>query len=139
MNNERKALLELVNNLNDEQAGALCDFLKIIKRKNNEAEVESKPVESKPKELTYEELEAMSPYNKNKTMRMIGQQNTMVIFEREEIQQSIDEIMSSRGLLSTFYHNNDLFVSILDIFTYGVIEGKRIERQKKKATKGGNL
>lgn len=67
------------------------------------------------------------PYNKNETMKMIGNQNVCCMLGKEEFK-AIDDIAKARP-------NSFTSDAAIDIFVYGYIQGKRAERQRRKGGK----
>lgn len=70
-----------------------------------------------------------NPYEKNETMRLLGNQNILTVFWRNnEVRKQINQIAEARP--GTF----GLEVAA-DIFALGYIHGKRAERQRRKRNK----
>ena len=74
--------------------------------------------------------EERNPYEASELMRMLGKQCVYRSYDSEAYA-DIREIVDARGYGERF---NSVFDLILDVFLYGCIKGKRIERAKKKAT-----
>ena len=67
-----------------------------------------------------------NPYEKNKTMKLLGKQFMVSVFwQNEEVHKAIEEIAEARP--HSFTIN-----AASDIFTLGYTEGKRAERAKRK-------
>ena len=67
-----------------------------------------------------------NPYEKNKTMKLLGKQFMVSVFlQNEEVRKAIEEIAEARPYSFTIE-------AAADIFTLGYIEGKRAERAKRK-------
>lgn len=67
-----------------------------------------------------------NPYEKNKTMKLLGKQIMVSVFlQNEEVRKAIEEIAEARPYSFTIN-------AASDIFALGYIEGKRAERAKRK-------
>lgn len=67
-----------------------------------------------------------NPYEKNKTMKLLGKQIMVSAFwQNEEVRKAIEEIAEARPYYFTIN-------AASDIFALGYIEGKRAERAKRK-------
>lgn len=74
--------------------------------------------------------EETNPYEASGLMRMLGKQSVYTSYD-SEVYADIREIADARGYGRRF---DSVFDLILDVFLYGCIKGKRMERAKKKAT-----
>lgn len=112
-------LLEKVSTLEPEAAVALYNMLLAFTEDNAE------PIE-KP------EPPDKNRYSQNQTMRLIGYQ---YIPDSERIKSGIEDIVTAYRLEDMVFKNKyNLYSYTLDIFNFGLIEGKRSLRAKKKAT-----
>lgn len=113
-------LLKKVETLNHEQAAAIYNFIMVMSNKEG-----STPKPKPP-------AEPINVYQANDTMRMLGYQ-----YRSEAAAEPIEDIVKAYGLQDSFYNNDlQLFSLINDVFNYGMIEGKRELRQRKKARSG---
>ena len=111
-------LLNKVKTLNHEQAAAIYNFIMVMSSKEG-----STPKPKPP-------ADPINVYQANDTMRMLGYQ-----YISEAAAEPIEDIVKAYGLQDLFYNNDlQLFSLINDVFNYGMIEGKRTLRQRKKAT-----
>lgn len=124
MNNteERKKLHELICSMNDEQADALCGMVESLMNLANKKQKKDPDVQPEPE---------ISPYEKNNTMRMLGNQ---CIMQYENDFQCVYDILEARGMKEAFKRSSNMQGTIIDVFMYGIITGKRAERARKKAT-----
>ena len=116
-------LLKKVETLNHEQAAAIYNFIMVMT-----SEEGSTPKPKPP-------AEPINVYQANDTMRMLGYQYPSDYANINRAKGCIEDIVDAYGLLGSFYNNDlQLFSLINDVFNYGMIEGKRSLRQRKKAT-----
>lgn len=64
-------------------------------------------------------------YNKNETMKLLGEQNGLLFWYGENVEKQIKDIAEARPYSFTFS-------SAADIFLLGYIHGKRAERKRKR-------
>lgn len=114
-------LLKKVETLNHEQTTALYNMLMILTEDEHTTQKAAPKPEPQP---------VISIYQANDTMRMLGHQ-----YISEAAAEPIEDIVKAYGLQDSFYNNDlQLFSLLNDVFNYGMIEGKRTLRQRKKAT-----
>lgn len=78
----------------------------------------------------------MSRYNANGTMRLIAKQDVAEVYEvAPNTGDVIRDIVTAIGIPNIYSENGMMEVG-LDIILYGVILGKRIERQRNKSKYG---
>lgn len=78
----------------------------------------------------------MFKYDANDTMRLLGKQNLAELGEIEPyFINEVKDIMTANGIPEEFI-GNKLFMMGINIVQYGVILGKRIERQRNKSKYG---
>ena len=129
----KQKLLKKVEALTEEQAERVYPVVLIFTDDEaiyTEGYLE-KPEPEPPKEEPPEPEEFVSRYDKNETMRLIGYQNGFIFAEREK---EIKDIITAYDMQGFFYNNTlNMFEIMMDTFSLGVIYGKRMLRQKKKA------
>ena len=112
--------------MNHEQTTALYNMLMILTEDEEHTTQKAAPQpepEPEPQPL-------ISVYQANDTMRLLGYQ-----YIPDFAENYIEDIVKAYGLQDSFYNNDfQLFSLIIDVFNYGMIEGKRTLRQRKKAT-----
>lgn len=69
----------------------------------------------------------MSRYEKNEVMKLLGKQYLNLIVKQEDVT-AIEDIWSAN-----LDCKGRMLDVLIDVFIYGYIQGKRAERQKKKA------
>ena len=78
----------------------------------------------------------MLKYSANDTMELIGKQNLVELKDIEpNLQEVIKDIMTANGIPEEFI-GDKIFMLGVNAVQYGIILGKRIERQRKKSKYG---
>ena len=125
-----KKLLKKVETLNGEQVTALYTMLLIL---TDDEERFTEGLVKKPEPPKKEPTEPEVPrYERNTTMRLLGKQFSPM---DSTAQGKINDVVEAYDLAAWFRKDTyNIFSYSIDLFNLGVIEGKRKERQNKKAT-----
>lgn len=133
-NNYAQKTMDLMATMSEERQKVIFDCataLNVAFNKMSEKK-ENAPVKAEAKEdqqLSKRPKVKLSPYEKNKTMRLIGKQNLIKYISDDAVWQGLLDIADARANYSI-----DPYEAIVDGFMYGCITGKREIRAKKKAT-----
>lgn len=124
--NYATATANLLATMTEQQQKAVYNFLTVIKDQQS-GDKAIPTTNNYPTEI-------YNRYDHNETMRILGQQCIMRLWD-DAARNGANDILTAYGITKGFKGISDrLYNMILDLFVFGYISGKRAERARKKAT-----